>query len=226
LPFFIRKSENSQTVLPPALVTSPPPRVLIFKAVRLVVGCLLAGIVLGLPSVPTQAEDNIAVEASSAEGGGVAVEAQARIRARPEVIWATLTDYDNLDRFIPGMRKSEVAERRGNVVIVRQQGEARLLFFTYNINVVVEATEEPRSSIQVRLVSGNLKKLSGGYEVSRVPGGDDEDYVLRWNGVIDPSVSMPRFVEVQLMRSNIAAQFRGMVDEIDRRSQHAPSAMR
>jgi ribosome-associated toxin RatA of RatAB toxin-antitoxin module len=170
---------------------------------------------------PVFAEEKFFIEAHSAEGGGVQVDAHARVKARPDVIWGTLVDYNNLDRFIPGMRSSDVIERHGSVLLVHQRGVAHLLFFTYKIDVTVEVTEEPPSSIRVRLVSGNLRKLTGGYEITHPPDAGDDEYEVRWNGVIECE-SLPEFVAIPLMRSEISDQFRGMVDEIARRSAPQP----
>src|ERR1039457_7315464 len=86
--------------------------------------------------------EQMSVDASR-QGTAVAIKARATIKAPYALIWQTLTDYDHLSEFIPGMVKSHVIERRGNTAIVEQTGEARFLFFTYPIEVVVESPEEP-----------------------------------------------------------------------------------
>ena len=90
------------------------------------------------------------------------------------------------------------------------------MFFTYPIEVVVEALEEPPAYIGIRLLKGNLKQLDGGYRIEKTGHGDDE-FVLRWSGIIEPSTSMPLFITVPLMRATVSDQFRGMVKEIERR---------
>jgi ribosome-associated toxin RatA of RatAB toxin-antitoxin module len=159
--------------------------------------------------------EQVSVEASS-QGTAVAIKARATIKAPYALIWQTLTDYDHLSEFIPGMVKSHVIERRGNTAIVEQTGEARFLFFTYPIEVVVESPEEPPAFIGIRVLKGNLKQLDGGYRIEKTSYKDDE-FVLRWSGIIEPSISLPLFITVPLMRANISDQFRGMVKEIERR---------
>ena len=157
----------------------------------------------------------VSVEAS-AQGSAVAIRARATIEAPRALIWQTLTDYDHLSEFIPGMTTSRVIARHGSAAIVQQTGRLGFLMFEFPIRVVVESREEPPAVIRVRMLNGNLKQLNGGYTIEKISGKNDE-YVLRWSGVIDRPAMLPAFITVPLMRTDIADQFRGMVKEIERR---------
>jgi ribosome-associated toxin RatA of RatAB toxin-antitoxin module len=159
--------------------------------------------------------EQVSVEASR-QGTAVAIKARATIKAPYALIWQTLTDYDHLSEFIPGMTTSRVVERRGGISIVEQTGEAGFLFFTYPIEVLVESREEPPAFIGMRILKGNLKQLDGGYRIEKT-GHKGDEFVLRWSGIIERPISLPLFITVPLMRANIADQFRGMVREIERR---------
>ncbi len=159
--------------------------------------------------------EQVSIEASR-HGTAVAIMARATIKAPYALIWQTLTDYDHLSEFIPGMVKSHVIERRGSAAIVEETGKAGFLFFTYPIEVVVESYEEPPAFIGIRVIKGNLKQLDGGYRIEK-SGDKGDEFVLRWSGLIEPSLAVPLFITVPLMRANISDQFRGMVREIERR---------
>jgi hypothetical protein len=159
--------------------------------------------------------EQVSVEASS-HGTAVEIVARATIKAPYALIWQTLTDYDHLADFIPGMMKSHLIERRGNAAIVEQTGKAAILFFSYPIEVTVESLEQPPDFIGIRVLKGNLKQLDGGYRLEKNADKHDE-FVLRWSGFIEPSLPVPLFITVPLMRANISDQFRGMVKEIERR---------
>jgi carbon monoxide dehydrogenase subunit G len=169
------------------------------------------------PLVPgtLSAADGLRVEAARS-GTGVAVSASASIHAPLDLIWNTLTDYEHLPEFIPGMQQSRIVSRRGPATIVEQRGGAGILFFTLPIRVTVESAEYPPHLITVRVLSGNLKQLDGRYQLERIGGG--EDYILSWRGIIEPAVSLPAFISVPLMRTSVEDQFTGMVREIERRS--------
>lgn len=162
-----------------------------------------------------QAAEQVSIEASS-RGSAVEIDARATVRAPYALIWQTLTDYDHLSEFIPGMIKSHVVDRRGNAAIIEQSGKATILFFNYPIEVVIESLENPPAFIGVRVLKGNLKQLEGGYRLEKVADKRDE-FVLYWSGLIEPALPVPLFISMPLLRANIKDQFRGMVREIERR---------
>ena len=150
------------------------------------------------------------------KGHVLAVSAHATIRAPLPVIWHTLTDYDHLAEFIPGMKASRVLQRQGGTVTVEQTGEAKFLIFHYPIAVVVQSEERYPMTIGVRMLSGNLRQLAGAYRIENVPGTRDQ-FVLRWEGIIEPDIPMPLVIAAPGLRETLADQFDGMVEEIDRR---------
>jgi ribosome-associated toxin RatA of RatAB toxin-antitoxin module len=172
--------------------------------------------------MPSAAADNIIVHAVR-QGAAVAVEARALLAAPLPVIWATLTDYDRFSNFIPGMYASRVIERRGASTVVQQFGEAGLLLFRLPIDVVVESREIPPHAIEIRVLSGNLRRLDGRYQIEPDAQASGQ-FVLRWSGVIEPQDSLPPLVGVAILRANIGEQFRGMVREIERRARLLPDA--
>lgn len=156
----------------------------------------------------------ITVNATS-QDGTVQVTARAVVRAPVELIWQTLTDYDHLSKFVPGIDSSRVISRQGAQLIVEQKGEAHYWFFSYPIRVTVASTERPYESIDVRLLRGNLRRLDGGYRIEPQPDGTTE---VSWQGLIEPDTPLPSFIRTAVLRRNISEQFAGMVREIERRA--------
>ena len=159
--------------------------------------------------------ENLLVQ-TSLQGSAVVIDAHATIQAPLALIWSTLTDYNSLSEFIPGMEKSHVIERKGGTATVEQHGSAGFLFFSSPINVIVDSIEEPPYIIGVKKVKGNVKQLEGHYQIDRIGDADDR-YILRWMGVIEPELYIPGFMSEMLIRSNVSDQFFGMVKEIERR---------
>jgi len=119
----------------------------------------LGGIALALvlaASANVKAAGNQVRVTAQVENGAVRVEAQALLRATLPVVWQTLTDYEHLNSFIPGMATSKLIERRGVAAIVEQTGEARFLFFSYPLDVTVSSEEYPPFSIRIHVLKGNL----------------------------------------------------------------------
>jgi carbon monoxide dehydrogenase subunit G len=173
---------------------------------------LAAGLCLVVPSASALAGGDISVEATRRDDA-LEVVCRAALDAPPELIWQTLTDYAHLAEFIPGMRSSKVVSQNGAVTVVEQAGEARLLFFTYPIEVTVASTERPPHLIEASLLKGNLKRMDGAYRIAPQAGGGS---LLSWTGIVQAE-SMPPLIGEFLMRSIIEDQFRGMVQEIERR---------
>lgn len=159
-----------------------------------------------------QAADKVSVEATRRDEA-LEVVCRAVLDAPLDLVWQTLTDYDRLAEFIPGMRRSRVIERRGAVAVIEQSGEVGFLFLTFSIDVTLASTERPPHALEVSMLKGNLKRLDGAYRIE--PQGDGR-ILLTWTGIVE-ALSMPPLLGELVMRSNIEDQFRGMVREIERR---------
>jgi ribosome-associated toxin RatA of RatAB toxin-antitoxin module len=159
-----------------------------------------------------RAADEISVETARRDDA-LEVVCRAMLDAPLDLVWRTLTDYDRLAEFIPGMRASRVVERRGAVTVVEQTGEARFLFLTFPLEVTLASTERAPYAIDVRMLKGNLKRLEGAYRIEPQAGGK---VLLTWTGQIE-ALSMPPLLGEMLMRASIEDQFRGMVREVERR---------
>lgn len=144
---------------------------------------------------------------------------RAVLEAPADLVWQTLTDYDRLAEFIPGMRRSRVIQRRGAVSVIEQSGEARFLFLAFPIEVTLSSLERPPHAIEAVMVKGNLKRLQGVYRIE--PQGGSR-VAVSWQGVIEPEGMPPLLGEI-VMRGNIEDQFRGMVREIERRAALRPA---
>jgi carbon monoxide dehydrogenase subunit G len=169
--------------------------------------------VLLLSSAPAaRAADDVSMEATR-RGAALEVVCRAMLDAPLDLVWQTLTDYDRLADFIPGMRRSRLVERRGAVAVVDQLGEAGFLFLTFPIEVTLASTERPPYDLEVNMLKGNLKRLDGAYRIEPQGGGR---ILLTWNGIVEAQ-SMPPLLGELVMRLNIEDQFRGMVREIERR---------
>ena len=159
-----------------------------------------------------RAADDISVEATRRDEA-LDVVCRVMLDAPLDLIWQTLTDYNRLAEFIPGMRRSRLIERRGAVAVVEQLGEAGFLFLSFPIEVTIASTERPPYALEVSLLKGNLKRLEGAYRIEPQGAGR---ILLTWTGIVE-ALYMPPLLGELVMRSNVTDQFRGMVREIGRR---------
>jgi len=178
-------------------------------------GGLLWALMLGAVAASAAPPPTEISVVATAQDAAVQVTARALLHAPIELIWQTLTDYDHLARFIPGIASSRVVSRQGAQLTIEQVGTARLWFLTYPISVTVTALEHPYEGIDVHLLQGNLRQLDGGYRIEPRPDGTTE---LTWSGSIAPDAPLPGFMRTPLLRRTISEQFTGMVREIERRA--------
>ena len=157
--------------------------------------------------------DDLAVEVKRT-GGSFAVHAGATVAAPVALVWGVLTDYENLAQFIPGISKSTVLSRVGPLVVLAQNGEARFLLFSFPIEVRLEVRESPRDWIASRAVGGNLKHMSGRYELHAAGAA----VRLRYSGSLEPDFGLPPVVGSFVVRNMVEEQFTAMVAEIERRA--------
>jgi len=179
----------------------------------------VVAVLLAVQVAPGRAAEDLSVEAER-RGERVAVQARALISAPVAVVWEVLTDYEHLPRFIPGIAKSVVRSRDDSRLLVEQSGEARFLVFSFPIEVRLEVTERPPQSISSRAVAGNVRRMSGRYEIQ--PDAERGTVLLRYVGEIEPDFELPPLIGVAALRSTATEQFTAMVAEIERRAAGAP----
>ena len=145
-------------------------------------------------------------------GEALEVEASAEFRGNVPRTWEVLTGYDRYADFIPDMQTSRVVSRTGNRVEVQQNGQARLLFVGFPIDVRLSVTEYPQERIVSRATGGNFREMLGTYRIE-----DDKGRVrLLYSGRLVPDFAVPPVVGTWVFKHNIEATFRALVEEIER----------
>lgn len=147
-------------------------------------------------------------------GDAIEVAAHAELTADVPTAWRVLTQYDRYASFIPDLALSRTMQRNGTTAIVEQKGEARFLFFRYPLEVRLEIAETPPRSVRSRAIGGNLRELSGHYQLVPSIDGSRLDYT----GRIVLAEAAPHFVHITAVRLNIARQFEALVREIERQA--------
>lgn len=174
---------------------------------------LLLVVVLSAPAA------EIVVRASRS-GDVLQVEASAEFDGNLDGAWQVLTDYGRFAEFVPALQMSRVISRDRDSVVVEQKGEARLLFFSYPIDVRLAITEKPREQIVSQAIAGNFREMRSIYTLEARQG----RMFLRYSGRLEPGFQVPPLIGTYLLRSNVEAMFRALVDEIERRQKNDDSS--
>jgi len=154
------------------------------------------------------------------EGDAVVLEAQAQVKAQARLAWEVVTGYDHYAEFVPGLDSSHVLMRVGDTAIVEQRGRLGLFPFHFPLQVRLMVTETPFERVNSYAISGNVKEMTGTYEL--IP----EGTMLRflYSGRVVPASQLPPFIGVAAVRHAVEAQFTALIREVQRREALARQA--
>ena len=169
---------------------------------------------LSSPAVP---EPDIVVNVTK-EGPAYLIDVDCPVRAPLAVIWAVLTDYDNMHTFISNLQESRVETRVGNVLTVRQRGKTSLGRFSVEFDGVREIEIVPLVEIRSRYLSGDLKSSTF---TTRVAGAEGSFHIIN-TGRLTPNRWMPPLIGPTLIAAETRKQFDEFRQEILRRSARLP----
>jgi len=145
------------------------------------------------------------------------VDATGTVAAPLPKVWRILTGYERMAEFVPDMESCRVLSRNGNEVIIEQFGVARFLFMSKSIHLIVRATEQPMSSIDISLISGDMKHYESHWELIPVPetGGTKVVY----SGKLIPNFYVPGILGAKMIRGDIERMMSAVLARLDRREE-------
>jgi ribosome-associated toxin RatA of RatAB toxin-antitoxin module len=160
--------------------------------------------------VPAQAAE-ITVNATR-NGETFRVEASAEFEGSLARAWQVLTDYGRFAEFVPDLQVSRILSREGGSVLVEQKGAARLLFWSYPMDVRLAVTEHPYERVESRSVSGNFREMQNAYTLEARSG----QVQLRYTGRMVPDFYVPPLIGTLALQHSIETTFRALVHEMER----------
>lgn len=144
------------------------------------------------------------------------IQVQGFVHATPQQTWAVLTDYARLPEFVPDLLSSRLLSHSNTETIIEQQGRAGFLFMRQAIQVVVRVTEQPFSSIDVTLLSGNMKHYSSHWELA--PLAPDGGTRIDYRGTLEPDFYVPLLLGRALVQRHVQTMLAAVVAEVERRA--------
>jgi len=127
----------------------------------------------------------------------VGVSSSIFINATPAMVWESLTNYNNLSRYLPKVLSSNLIERKSNEVILDQTGKTGIFIFEKIVHFRLKITEEPPKKIFFEQVEGDFEVYRGEWllETSRTIQGT----ILSYNAEIKPHFFAPPILVVTLV---------------------------
>ncbi|MFS2005824.1 SRPBCC family protein [Duganella sp. CT11-25] len=145
------------------------------------------------------------------------VDATGTVAAPLPKVWRILTSYERMAEFVPDMESCKILSRNGNEVILEQFGVARFLFMSKTIHLIVRATEQPMSSIDIALISGDMKHYESHWELIPVP--ETGGTKIVYSGKMIPNFYVPGILGSKMIRSDIERMMNAVLTRIDRRDE-------
>lgn len=136
-------------------------------------------------------------------------------------VWRILTNYERMTEFVPDLESCKVLSRNGNEVMIEQFGVARLLFMSRPIHLIVRATEQPMSAIDIALVSGDMKHYEARWELIPMPETGGTKVVYK--GRMMPNFYVPSLFGSKMIRMDVEHMMRAVLARLDRRDDRQPT---
>lgn len=190
---------------------------------------LLIGLLLGTGLAPASAAEGEAQQAiltaaplqlqvervDSADGGKMyRIVSSGTVAAAPAVVWRILTDYNSMADYVPDMKSARVVSRDGDKVIIEQHGAARFLFFSRDIQLLVQVHEQAPDRLDVSLIDGDMKVYRCSWQL--LPVGSTGGTRLLYRATIEPKFYVPGMVGASLVRKDIRKMMAAVLARLDR----------
>ena len=132
----------------------------------------------------------------------------------PKIAWDVLTDFSNMEKWVPNVRESKIVTNDGNVLTIEQKGTAKFGLLSIPYTSVRKMQLEPEKSILATQVSGSMKRLVSLMRVSPDGAGTRLDYKLE----LTPSAIASTVMSKDFLKAELTDQFTAIVGEMVRRT--------
>jgi hypothetical protein len=145
---------------------------------------------------------------------GISIAAAINVYSDADTLWATLTDYNRLNEFVPNLIVSRIISAPGRPTQVEQRADSGMLSFVIPDHVVLAMEERPPSLIRFRAISGSVLAMNGEWRIE----GQGNPVRLTYRARVLPMVPPPPFVSESIIRDEIGTRLEAVVREAERRA--------
>lgn len=171
---------------------------------------VLALLVLSSNAFAANPEVKVAIEK---RGDAFIVDTTIDFAVPLRTAWEVFTDFDNMVGILSNLTMSKVTGRKGNTLIVEQEGKAKYGFFSYSFASEREIRLEPMKRIFARQLAGNAKRFASELELSPTESGTQ----ARYHAEVAPDSGLARTFGGPFIQHEIEEQFTAMGAEMLRR---------
>lgn len=160
---------------------------------HLIVGVACLSVVLAsgfsAEAVKPAQKQLVMLQAPTAASQGVrTIQAQVLVNAAPAMVWNVLTQYNDIDTYMPGYQKSDVVGQQGGAKLVNV--EVKPGPFTPTYRYQMKAMEQPQAyRLFFERTRGDLKFLKAQYQLT--PRNLGKQTLVTYTLSIDPGSNLP-----------------------------------
>lgn len=154
-----------------------------------------------------------AATASDPEGSRGRIRAAVLIEARPEAIWAVITDCREAVEFVPGLRLCRRIDGAPDGRWVNIEQEIDYSWFLRTVHNVLRADCDPPRRIDFHRVSGDLKQEEGSWLLTPTPGGSAT--VVEYEMYLDPGFWIPQWLINRTLRKDVPGALAGLREHVE-----------
>lgn len=171
---------------------------------------------LASPAVAAPVFDITVTRNRTSEQAYFDIRASGFAHATPERVWQVLTDYERQPDYVPNLLHARILSRNGAEVLLEQDGQSGFFVFHHAIHLQVRITEKPPSSIEVALVSGDMKRYSARWSVTPAEQAGISGTRLDYNGAIEPNFFVPPLVGNAIVQTDIRKMLEAVIVELEK----------
>lgn len=146
--------------------------------------------------------------------GIYAVQARFPVAAPPRAVMAVLTDFEQIPRYMPNVRRSVVHSRGADRLLVEQEAVSRVMMFSKKVHLLLEVLKDG-NTLQFRDTCGrSFARYRGRWHL--VP--KDEATSVAYELEAQPSFDVPQFIVKHLLRRDAADMISHLQREIAART--------
>ena len=147
------------------------------------------------------------------DGQKIVIDAYYYVPTNPKLVWATLTDFNNIANFTEGVASSKITRKKGNTLRVAQTSEIRFSGVSFNFESIIEVHLVPFKGFSTRMISGNMSKM---HEVTRIKS-DGAQTRIYYHADIVPNMWILKYIGHSFIADEAKVRLQQVRKEIIRR---------
>jgi carbon monoxide dehydrogenase subunit G len=130
------------------------------------------------------------------------------------VAWDVLTDFDNMEKWIPNVIDSKVVKREGAAVTVEQRGTAKFGLLSFPFTTERKIDLAPPGGIKTMQLKGSMRRVESSLKLESDGKGTRINYHLE----VVPAGAAAAVMSKKFLEHEIDEQFSAIVGEMVRRA--------